>query len=426
MLVVLLAASAVLCVAQDDDYFDQRHERFDDHTHVTHIRTVLLHVKNSPLSMPVIMLNNGEQLELSFDDLDGEHRSYGYYLTHCDRNWQPTDMPRPQYIRGQQDEQILNYRYSFNTLQQYVHYSVLIPNANMHFTLSGNYVITVFSDYDQTRPVITRRFRVYENLVSLKPEVKMPMEIEKRRTHHQIGLTIEHSKYDIANPIGDLSVQIFQNYRWDNAKIDLKPIFIRKNELVYDNMGEILFEGGNEFRWVDIRSLRYQPENVRDIFYDRDSLRQHVFLINDKPNRKNYYTTQSDLNGAYQVIVREGNDPATESDYAYVHFGLDWPEPETNGVFYIFGGLSDWQMQQDLRLEYNRAEKAYVGLAYLKQGFYSYQYLFVPDDAKEGSVEPSEASFFQASQVYTFFVYHRGMGMNYDRLVGHTITSSRI
>lgn len=422
---VALMLLPVVLLAQDEEYYTEQHQRYYDHIHVPNIRTVVFEIKEVELSMPVIMLNGGEQLRLSFDDLEGEYRPYSFNLTHCDRNWQPTDLPRATYIRGMQDEMLTGYRYSFNTVQKYIHYSLLVPSSNMQITLSGNYVLTVFSDYDPEKVVITRRFRVYENLVNLRPELRMPLEVEKRQTHHQLGLSIDHSKYDINNPLRDLSVHIQQNYRWDNVITDVKPIFMRHGELTYDNMGGITFEGGNEYRWVDIRSLRYQPENVRNIWYDPDSAMNHVFLINDKPPKKNYYVTRGDMNGAFKIDVREGTNPDSDADYAMVHFTLDWPQEEANGSFYVFGGLSEWQPQQPFRMDYNRTIRAYEAEVYLKQGYYNYQYLFVPDGQTVGSVEPAEGSYFQAAQLYTFYVYHQGMGMRYDRLVGHGIIASR-
>jgi hypothetical protein len=104
---------------------------------------------------------------------------------------------------------------------------------------------------------------------------------------------------------------------------------------------------------------------------------------------------------------------------------LEWPQEETNGSFYVFGGLSEWQAQQPFRMDYNRTIRAYEAEVYLKQGYYNYQYLFVPDGQTAGSVEPAEGSYFQAAQLYTFYVYHQGMGMRYDRLVGHGIIASR-
>lgn len=421
---------AYLCIVPihalaQDDYVDDSYMRYDDHVYVPSIRSVLFQIKGVNLSLPVIALGGGEQLQMGFDDLRGEYSDLSYTIIHCDRNWQPTDIPAMEYISGFMEDNISSYQFSINTTQRYIHYSFAFPNQNLNLKLSGNYLLLVYQDFDREKPVITRRFRVYEKLLDIEAAVRMPMEVEKRLTHHQIGVTVLHPKVDIRNPMGDIALHIQQNYRWDNVKTDLKPIFMKQNELIYDNMGEIVFEGGNEFRWIDIRSLRYQPSNVRSIWRDQDSLLTHVFLTDDVPKRKQNYVAEMDMNGAYSIDYREGNYPETEADYAMVHFRLLCDEPPLNGGIYVFGGLTDWVINPRFRMEYNYKSKAFEANILLKQGYYNYQYMFLEDGQTEGSTEMMEASFFAASQIYTFYVYHRQMGQRYDRLIGHDIIGSR-
>jgi len=418
---------ALPTVAQDkeDDYVDDTFMRYEDRVYLPSIRTVLFHIKDVNLSLPVIQLGAGEQLQLRFDDLRAEYHDFSYTVVHCDRNWEPSDIPPAEYINGFMEDNIQGYQFSLNTTQSYIHYSFAIPNQNLDLKLSGNYLLLVYADFDRQKPVITRRFRIYEKLVDIEAEVRMPVEVEKRQTHHQINMKVMHPKLDIRNPMGDIAVHIQQNYRWDNVKTDVKPVFIRQNELAYDNMGEIVFEGGNEFRWIDIRSLRYQPANVRTIWRDPDSLLTHVFLTDDVPRRKTNYVAEMDMNGAYSIEFREGNYPDTESDYAMVHFRLLSEDPPLRGGIYVFGGLTDWVINPRFRMDYNYRSKAYEANILLKQGYYNYQYIFLEDGQTEGSTEMMEASFLAARQIYTFYVYHRQMGTRYDRLVGHDIIGSR-
>lgn len=411
--------------AQDNQYVGETGLIYEDKVYDPLIRTVQFHTRDVPLSLPVIEFNTGAQLQLSFDDLFADYQDYSYTVIHCDRNWEPTDIPATEYIDGFLEENIWNYDFSMNAVQRFVHYSFTIPNQNFRLKLSGNYILLVFRDFDRTKPVITRRFRLYENIIDIQAEVRVPMIIDKRRTHHQINLEIEHRDYPIRNPLVDVAVHIQQNYRWDNMVTDVKPIFIKEDRLVYENMGEVLFEGSNEFRWVDIRSLRYQPENVDNIWYDPDSMMNHVFLRPDKEFSRNNYITQPDINGAYYIEFREGNDPDLLADYALVHFQLKRATPFPNGNLYIFGGLTNWRIRSRYKMDYNYRDQVYEGEAYLKQGYYNYQYMFLPDGEDVGQTEPTEGSFFLARQLYTFYVYHQQMGSRYDRLIGHKIISSR-
>lgn len=422
---LLAALYLPLVVSAQDDYVDDTFLRYEDRVYLPSIRTVLFHINNVNMSLPVIPLGGGDQLRMRFDDLRAEYNDFSYTVIHCDRDWKPTDIPPMEYLEGYMDMNVSSYQFSMNATQPYIHYSFTLPNADFNLKISGNYLLLVYADFDKEKPVITRRFRVFEKLVDIEAEVRMPMEVEKRQTHHQINLKVRHPKVDIRNPMGDVAVHIQQNYRWDNIKTDLKPVFMRDAELVYDNMGDIVFEGGNEFRWLDIRSLRYQPANVSSIWRDQDSLLNHVFLMDDMPRRKNQYVAEMDINGAYTIEFREGNYPDTESDYAMIHFRLRYDEPFMSGGIYIFGGLTDWTIQPKFRMEYNRRDKTYEANILLKQGYYNYQYMYLEDGQTEGTTEPIEASFLAARQIYTFYVYHRQMGSRYDRLIGHDIIGSR-
>ncbi len=415
----------LISFAQNEDYFDGDYLRYEDRTYQRSIKTVEFHIRNVPLSLPVIKLGAGEQLQLQFDDLDAEFQDYTYTVIHCDRNWEKSNIPQQEYIDGFLEENIMQYDFSFNTVQKYIHYSFAFPNQNFRIKLSGNYILLVYKNFDREQPIITRRFRVYEDLVRIEARVRIPMIINQRRTHQQVDVEINHPDYEIRNPFADVAVHIQQNYRWDNMKTDMKPMFIKDRQLIYNNMGDVIFEGSNEYRWIDTRSLRYQPENVTNIWYDPDSMKNHVFLLPDKQLSKDHYRREPDINGAFSIDVREGNDPTRDADYAYIHMQLRMYDPIMDGGIYLYGGLTEWQVRPENRLEYNYRDRMYEGEIYLKQGYYNYQYIYVPDGQTEGQTELTEGSFFDARQIYTFYVYHQQMGSRYDRLIGHSIISSQ-
>ena len=51
-----------------------------------------------------------------------------------------------EYLEGFYEEPITDYQFSFNTIQNYVHYQTVIPSANLKPTLSGNYLLIVFPE----------------------------------------------------------------------------------------------------------------------------------------------------------------------------------------------------------------------------------------------------------------------------------------
>lgn len=258
------------------------------------IKTVQCHKYGWALSYPIIGLNGDHQIILSFDDLDVETKDFYYTLIHCNENWEPSQLMDTEYVNGFNENPILDYAYSFNTSVEYVHYSVILPNDNIDILLSGNYIIKVYADGNPENVVLTQRFMVTEQAVKVSPTVKYTMNANLRKAQQEIALVIEHSNFDLVNPMEEVKVHIFQNGRTDNAITNLQPQFIKHNELDYNYNREIMFEGGNEFRWLDIRSLRFQSTKVREVSYHEPYT--HVDLFPDQSIAGKSYYFNNDFN----------------------------------------------------------------------------------------------------------------------------------
>ena len=111
---------------------------------------------------------------------------------------------------------------------------------------------------------------------------------------------------------------------------------------------------------------------------------------------------------------------STEGDYATVNFFLAYPNPLIEGKLYVFGELTQWQFLQEAELTYNYERKGFTGRMLLKQGFYNYQYVMLPNNSKVGDVTLIEGNFFETNNQYTIYVYHRPMGTRYDKLINIT------
>ena len=60
-------------------------------------------------------------------------------------------------------------------------------------------------------------------------------------------------------------------------------------------------------------------------------------------------------------------------------------------------------------------KKGYI----LKQGYYNYNYLFVPDGDTQGNSGRTDGNFYETENEYIILVYHRPNGGRYDKLVGY-------
>ena len=66
----------------------------------------------------------GTILELSFDDLDADSKEYQYKIEHMTHDWKSSRLSSSQYIDGFDQNTIIDVTNSFNTFQNYTHYSV--------------------------------------------------------------------------------------------------------------------------------------------------------------------------------------------------------------------------------------------------------------------------------------------------------------
>ncbi len=399
------------------DYFDADFFRYDNHTYAQNIKTIQLYREGWSFAVPMITLGTDEKLQLEFDDLDGDYKSYKYTLIHCSAAWKPTDLSPSEYLDGLTDDFISQYEYSFNTLQQFTHYTLTFPNENVKPLLSGNYILKVFIDNSDQTIVFTRKLMIVEPKVNVTMIVKRATDVDYHNYKQEVDFTIDLADYTIDNPYVDMKVILMQNGRWDNAKYDLKPKFVKGNIYDFDYEDENVFSGGNEFRRFDIKSLKWNSEFIRTII--RDSMGYQVYLKDDERATYKIYYSEKDINGKY-LIHSEDNvrNSSVEAEYVWVHFFLRYDAPLIDGSLYVFGALTDWQMNKDNKMTYNYELKGYECILYVKQGYYNYQYVFLENGKTAGDESFIEGMHFETENDYTVFVYNREKGTMYDKLIG--------
>ncbi len=404
---------------EDEDYVNDNVLKYDDYTYKPTIKTVQCYESTWEYAAPIIDLNTPQQIQLSFDDLDNDKKQYSLTFVHCNADWTPSDLIISEYLTGFFDLNIINFDYAVNTLQKYTHYSVMFPQQNIKFTKSGNYLMYVYLNGDKKDLVLSRRFLVYDNKITIATTFRQPIGGEDQYNKQHIDFSIYNSGYDITNPYADLKVVITQNNRWDNAVTNIKPTFMGNNTLTYSLDDASTFNGGNEFRYFDIRSLRFLTERVKENYKD-ENLKNHTVLYPEESRATKAYTFYNDINGSF--LIKNTNaigNPDLESDYVYVEFFLPYINPEPSGNFYIMGKLTDWRMNKLSKLSYNPKRFGYEAKLYLKQGYYNYIYVLSNDNNKSGDETIVEGSHWDTENNYNFFVYHRKIGTYYDQLIGY-------
>jgi hypothetical protein len=210
-----------------------------------------------------------------------------------------------------------------------------------------------------------------------------------------------------------------QNNRWDNAVRDLKPLFIRNRALIYDYNRENVFVAGNEFRYFDNRSNRVNGENVLATDFHRPYFHKTLMPIEVRANKR--YFEYEEMNGNYVIESQdqEVEDYDTECDYTFVHFSLPLESILLGGTVNVFGALNNWNANKTNEMTWNFDTSAYELTLLLKQGYYNYMYVYVPQGSAVADHKNLEGSFWQTENDYQIFVYYREIASRYDRLVGY-------
>ncbi len=390
--------------------------KFEDTVYNESIHSVKFHLTDFPLTQPIIDLESAATLALTFDDLDREIKDFYYTIIHCNADWRPSDLSTMEYIDGFDEDLLRAADFSFNTLTEFTNYRLTLPNENMAWTKSGNYILLVYETDGDKIPLITRRFVVVEPLVRIIPEMVRPTNIQKAKTHQEFDFKVAFEKIKVRNPKQELKSTILQNGRWDNAISNLPPYFIYNGEVIYDYQDKIVFPAGKEFRYVDLRSFRYRNDGVADIKEFRNVY--EVTLYQDPLRAFTTYQFFTDINGNYTVENVHEEDNDLESDYAQVLFSLEKNKPFENANVYLFGKISDWKIQERFKLAYSDKLQLYAADILLKQGFYNYGYAFVPKGTTTVDLSEIEGDWFETENEYTILTYYRPFGGRYDRLVG--------
>ena len=389
------------------------------------IKSVQLFREGNELSNPVIELGGDAKLLLKFDDITENVNEYSYTVIHCDANWNESYIQQIDYLSGFPDNPLKDYAQSFNTTVKFVNYQVRIPNEECTPKISGNYALVVFKGNNREDLVLIQRFYIVEPLLRIEGLVKKATFDPFNGENQEVDFKIYTDQLRLLNPMQDIQVVLMQNRRWDNAILNLKPLFIKDNLLDYDYNKENVFPGGNEFRYFDIRTVRHNGENVQDIKFFRPVY--HATLMPDAIRSNKKYFTYKEMNGNFVIESQDRvTDPDTECDYVFVHFFLPVPSQLVGGTVNVFGALTGWNANKTNEMKWNYQNAGYELTLMLKNGYYNYEYVYVPSGSKKADPSNLEGSHFETENEYEIFAYFHDLSAHYDRLVGFVTVNSRI
>ena len=332
-------------------------------------------------------------------------------IIHCNADWRKSGFNNLDFLTEYNEFNINNFAFSFDTKTQYVHYVFPLPPVKS----SGNYLLKVYREGNEKDIVLTRRFSVFDTRVAigLFPDGNRAATTRRRQ---QVAFDVNYQNLELINPMQNVRIVIKQNFRWDNAITGLRPTSINEfdKKLSYRFFNdENTFLGGNEYRFFDLRSLRFPGQNIHALNTNQQPIQG--FVMTDRPRIYQAYSQYNDFNGNYIINNQDvrGN-PNEASDYINMQFSLE--SNVVGGEVYVFGALTDWGLKPEARLRYDSITEKYKTNLLLKQGWYDYQYYVKSDTIKSNYFEGNH---FETENEYEVYVYYRPMSMRGDLLVGY-------
>jgi len=374
-------------------------------------------------SYPMLTLNGGDQLELHFDDLDGDIKNFYFTFQLCNADWSPANLQSPDYIRGFQSTRITTYRNSSIGETRYTHYQAFLPDRSSVPERSGNYLLKVFRNNDTTDLFFTKRFLVVDRKVSVAAQLRQPYRQRGFLTDQRVNVVVgtANSRINILSP-QDLKLVVLQNNIWTSAAYVDKPTIYRGNYFEYDD-DNLSFQSGREWRWIDLRSVRLMSDRMRRMVDDSIKGRIDVFVKPDAERKQTIYTYYRDINGIYTIENSDGYNPYWQSDYVYTHFTFAPPgnQAYSGRDVYLFGELTNYLPDESSRMVFNAESGVYEKTLLLKQGYYNYSYVTLDAGSRElnrFSLENTEGNYNTTENNYTVLVYYRSFGARADELIG--------
>lgn len=381
------------------------------------IKTVSF-VQNGNNVIPFFRL--GERFQLQFDDLYGNEADYYYTITQYNYDWTPTLLAKQEYLNGVDNQRIINYQNSYNTLQQYSHYIQEFPNRFNSITKSGNYIIKVFNDEQEL--VFSRKFIIYEDQLGVQLNIRRSRSFDTLNEKQNIELAINYGDSYLQDPKRNVKVTIFQNGNFKTVIQNIKPQYTIGTELIYRYNTETQFWAGNEFYTFDSSNIRITNNSVAMVTAG-DIYNSHLYTNFARKNK--VYTYFPDFNGNFYIKnIATVENVDIEADYTWVYFTLDAPEFNSTDNIYVNGMFNNYALTEENKLVYNKEKGLYEKAILLKQGFVNYQYVIANSNGKIDFQNAIDGNFYLTENQYDVIVYYRANNERYDRVIGKARNNS--
>ena len=399
--------------------------RVDTRAHIfdSNVRSLKVCLESNMYIPPILIMDGNDRLVVNFDYLDYDVHYLRYSVTHCNADWQPSQLVESEYVSGFNYGDIQDYEPSEATYVHYYNYQFLLPNEDMEFLVSGNYLLSVYEQDNPTEILFQTRFSVCEGRVGVFPQVTSRTDVEYNDRFQQVSFDVRYKPNQIKDPYSEFICIVSQNSREDNAVTVTRPMMVAVDHATYDHNRDLIFPAGNEFRRFETVSAHSINMGVQSIRYYEPMY--HAVLGIDEPRNEVQYLYDKTQFGRFTIRNAEAlGENTLQADYMITHFTLDTGGKLNGGNVWLCGEMVNGYPASQSLMKYDASSGCYTTDLLLKQGAYNYMYLWVPDGTSVGQTAKIEGDHYETVNEYLVKVYDRPMGERYDHFVGYGVTYS--
>lgn len=376
------------------------------------IKSLQAVVNQDFMSPPVLRLGTDDILHIAFDELSHDYHRYTYTLERCEADWTPAQgIFESDWLEGFNAIVIDDHEPSINTIVPYTHYQLQIPNDQCRLKMSGNYRLYIIDD-EQQEQLACVEFMVTEQKMSLFMEATTNTDIDLNTSHQQLDITLNYGNLVVTNPQEQIRMVVRQNDRDDNCRRDIPPTFINNNGLRWQHCRPLIFEAGNEYRKYEVLDPSHPTMGIDYIRWDGDQYQVFPFISEPRP----HYIYDEDSDGAFYIRNSDNVENDIASEYVWVNYRLKAPLLPSGRI--MIQGHWTTEAPETYEMTYDATTQLYTASILQKQGYYSYQYLWLDNDGHQQFL-PSEGSFYQTENRYQTYIYYKGTEDRTWRLVSY-------
>ena len=389
------------------------HAMAENRIYVPQVKSLQAVVNQDWLSPAVMRLHSDDLLHVSFDELSHNHHRYIYRVERCEADWSTAEeVFESDWLEGFNNNVVEDYQHSINTVVPYTHYSIIFPNERCRLKMSGNYRMHVFEE-DVEEDILTVEFLVSEQSMSLSLNATTNTDIDINQTHQQLTMGLRFCDLVVSNPEEQLQMVITQNGQEFNKRQNIKPTSINHNGLEWHHCRELIFDASNEYRKYEILDTSHPTMGIEHITWDGTYYQAFPFTDEPRP----YYIYDQDADGAFYIRNSDNRENDITSDYVWVNYRLKSNLPSKDGHIIINGHWTT-ENPETYIMDYDKSSDTYTAQIMQKQGYYSYQYLWMTNNGHTRLL-PSEGNFYQTENRYNAYIYYKGTGERTWRLVAY-------